>query len=470
MKAKKLLCVFLNICILLSILSVQTLAADAKKPGIYMQTRGTQEAAYRLSPNGDIQGYIPIFTDIEVTSIDGDWAKVRYLDAEYYVWISHFERIADRREVGYVYGGYPDKDGFIVAHKIKMSAWAQDSLARITNFSVRLGDDWTKPITRFQMAEPLVGIMVDRYGSWSVQMTLPGTVDSSTIEYNDMEYDFAVGRLAYWGVTSGTGNKNYSPDALVTREQMATFLYNIYEYDRVQIRGEGNAGAGNKDLLMRKGNLGQFSDADQISSWATNAMSYIVGEGIMGGVGGGRLAPKDTCTIEQAQIMCDRVYTLIEKKDLEIAAKVQDETNDANYITNGLYTIRTDLSSGAYVQINNNGMAVFSSSEPTHFTITYIRTDYDKHIYTIQAWGGKYLGLAKANAENNEKLMLVDTPYEWEINYSGPFTHNIIHVKNSSQFINAPGFVTTDATPLITYNRQSSDDDSNGKFRFKKVY
>lgn len=91
------------------------------------------------------------------------------------------------------------------------------------------------------------------------------------------------------GIVSGTGNGRFCPNQSVTREQMATILYNYARYTGC-------------DLLSRAGTMVRFSDSDRISSYAWHPMEWAVTHNLLGG-NGGRLDPKGTATRAQvAQI------------------------------------------------------------------------------------------------------------------------------------------------------------------------
>ena len=92
----------------------------------------------------------------------------------------------------------------------------------------------------------------------------------------DAYYSTAVGWLAATGITTGTGPGNVSPNANVTRGQMATFLH--------RYRGEpaGSPSAGFSDVPG-----GRYYSA---------AVDWLAHERITTGVGGNRFAPDDVVT------------------------------------------------------------------------------------------------------------------------------------------------------------------------------
>ena len=89
-------------------------------------------------------------------------------------------------------------------------------------------------------------------------------------------YSGAVRWAVGAGVTDGTGEGLFSPDAPVTREMLATFFY----------RFAGRPVSTGED----------FADHSLISSWARDAARWAGSAGLMQGVGGGVFDPKTQAT------------------------------------------------------------------------------------------------------------------------------------------------------------------------------
>lgn len=85
---------------------------------------------------------------------------------------------------------------------------------------------------------------------------------------------------AEWAVANGISDGN-SLEAEVTREQLVTMLW----------RYMGSPSAG--------GDLSNFQDSDQISGFAQRAMSWAVENGIINGLGNGKLEPQGKATRAQ---------------------------------------------------------------------------------------------------------------------------------------------------------------------------
>ena len=70
------------------------------------------------------------------------------------------------------------------------------------------------------------------------------------------------------------------------------------------------ARAGKPEAADRKLN---FADADQVSDWAVEALSWAVENGIMSGVDGGRIVPQDVADRAQGAVMLMQYHKLMNK-------------------------------------------------------------------------------------------------------------------------------------------------------------
>lgn len=113
-------------------------------------------------------------------------------------------------------------------------------------------------------------------------------------------YADAVNWAAENGIVNGYEDGTFRPDAPLTREQMAAFLYNYAAYKGYDVSATND--------------LAQFSDAAQVSSWAADVVKWAVGADLLHGVGDDKLAPTGTATrAEVAAILanfCENVADL----------------------------------------------------------------------------------------------------------------------------------------------------------------
>ena len=112
----------------------------------------------------------------------------------------------------------------------------------------------------------------------------------------DTWYTNAVIWASETGITTGATETTFAPTKALTREQLAAFFYRFAQYES----GGEIPAAGD--------NLAAFTDAGSISSYATDAVNWAVGEGLISGVGNSTLAPQNSATRAQVATILMR-YT-----------------------------------------------------------------------------------------------------------------------------------------------------------------
>ena len=98
-------------------------------------------------------------------------------------------------------------------------------------------------------------------------------------------YASAITWAAAHGIVSGCGNGRFGPNDNITREQLAVMLW----------RCAGSPAATDKEL--------HFTDADQASGYALEALRWAAENGILNGYGDGRLNPGGLAARAQAAQM-----------------------------------------------------------------------------------------------------------------------------------------------------------------------
>ena len=96
---------------------------------------------------------------------------------------------------------------------------------------------------------------------------------------------------------SGTGDNAFSPDAPITREQMAAIMQRYADK------------LGYTLPMAREAEI--FADEGQITSGMKNAVQAIQQAGIMNGKGGHRFGPKDTATRAEAAAVLRRFVEIV---------------------------------------------------------------------------------------------------------------------------------------------------------------
>ena len=104
-------------------------------------------------------------------------------------------------------------------------------------------------------------------------------------------YSKAVGWAWESEIVNGTGDKSFTPDGIITRQQMVTMLYRyakqkLYPTDRA------------------KGDLSVFEDGNKVAPWAHDAVAWALGEELVLGRSKTQLAPDgNTTRCEMATIL-----------------------------------------------------------------------------------------------------------------------------------------------------------------------
>lgn len=170
----------------------------------------------------------------------------------------------------------------------KVSNWASTDIGRAVRLGLvidDLGTDFTQNITRIQFAELIVSF---------AEETSDRDIVCGSAQFTDTT-NIAALKCAAIGVVKGTGDgPTFSPDRLISREEIVTMLYRAIQYT-------------NSDALPPVASYVQFSDASEVSLWAQESMGCMVGCGIITGFSDNTLAPKASTSIEQAIIMIYRL-------------------------------------------------------------------------------------------------------------------------------------------------------------------
>ena len=118
-------------------------------------------------------------------------------------------------------------------------------------------------------------------------MTVLARLDGQDTAGGEQWYSKAMAWAVQTGISDGT-----NPDGSITREQLAAMLY----------RFAGSPAVDGGELA--------FSDADQVSAYAADALRWASGKGIITGKGGGLLDPKGNATRAEVAAMLMRYVSL----------------------------------------------------------------------------------------------------------------------------------------------------------------
>lgn len=129
-------------------------------------------------------------------------------------------------------------------------------------------------------------------------------------QYNTSAFkDVAVGAwyapyvawAAEKGITHGTGNDTFSPDAAITREQMATMTAAFFKSVNISYEAEGQATSEPKDVSA-------------ISSWALDSVLSLWYAGLFEGDEKGNFNPASNATRAEAAAFCMRISEKVKRQ------------------------------------------------------------------------------------------------------------------------------------------------------------
>ncbi|MPM34550.1 hypothetical protein SDC9_81136 [bioreactor metagenome] len=173
------------------------------------------------------------------------------------------------------------------------SAWYADAVSYLAARSITGGTSETTfspdvTLTRGQF----ITLLLRAYGIEADSSTANNFADAGNTYYTG--YLAAAKRL---GISNGVGDNKFAPEKAVTRQDMFTLLYNA-------LKAIDQLPENDSDKT-----LSDFADSKSISSYAQDAMAYLVKAGIVGG-SNGQLSP--TATTTRAQ-MAQVLYNLLSK-------------------------------------------------------------------------------------------------------------------------------------------------------------
>lgn len=136
----------------------------------------------------------------------------------------------------------------------------------------------------------------------SILHRLAGSPTVNAEVFEDVAVDDWYGQAVAWaaneGIASGTSAETFSPNAAVTREQLAALFCNFAAHQGM-------------DTTARS-DLSSFDDAETVSDWAQDAVSWAHAEGLLAGTSATTLSPQGEATRAQLAAMLVRFSDYLE--------------------------------------------------------------------------------------------------------------------------------------------------------------
>lgn len=214
-----------------------------------------------------------------------------------------------------------------------LSGWAvsdyqQANEAGLVSYSV-VSNNLRDSITREEFCELAVNLYEKLTGEDMIEPEVSPFTDTDSL---------AVSQAYCYGIVSGTGADTFTPDRLVTREEMAAMLVSTFAASEVNF----NLSDGYDDAYS----IEAFADADDVSSWAKASVITVVNYGLMSGVDENSFEPLGSTTREQAIASVNRSYNTFKSDDYALELPEITLPEDGAEIEEGNFTVQwTPISS-----------------------------------------------------------------------------------------------------------------------------
>lgn len=170
---------------------------------------------------------------------------------------------------------------------VPQNSWFADAFKYVSENKLMNGTSTTAFAPNENMSRAMLATVLYRMSGETAE------ADSSFRDVSSSAYyAAAVNWASSEGIVNGTGANAFSPNASITREQLAAMLY--------RYAGEPSVSA----------DLSAYTDTVDISPYASKAVEWCVAKGILSGESATRLAPQDTATRAECAAMLQRFAAL----------------------------------------------------------------------------------------------------------------------------------------------------------------
>ena len=170
---------------------------------------------------------------------------------------------------------------------VPQNSWFADAVKYVSENKLMNGTSTTAFSPNGNMSRAMLATVLYRMSGETAE------ADSSFRDVSSSAYyAAAVNWASSEGIVNGTGANTFSPNASITREQLAAMLY--------RYAGEPSVSA----------DLSAYTDTVDISPYASKAVEWCVAKGILSGESATRLAPQDTATRAECAAMLQRFAAL----------------------------------------------------------------------------------------------------------------------------------------------------------------
>ncbi len=248
-------------------------------------------------------GAIILVHDLYATSVQGSIAAIDELQAQGYTFVTVnelFRRKGITLQNGVVYTNAPNNgvdlgplDPYAYDESKLSAHWAYTYITYVKEHGLMKGfrEDFFGP--NYPMTRAMFVTVISRLSG----ETVTGYENTFSDVNHSTWYTEAVAWAAAKGIVQGVGNGLFSPETYVTREQACVIMANYMAYLNLELTAAPLT----------------FRDTDEISAWAKQGISVMVGEGIVNGKGNNLFDPKAYATRAEAAVLLTKFDQLFPK-------------------------------------------------------------------------------------------------------------------------------------------------------------
>jgi len=183
--------------------------------------------------------------------------------------------------------------GFYVSRSMNFidvasSAWYYDAVNYVHAFGLMGGTGGNRFSPDIEMNRAMLVTVLWRMNGMP---DVDGTLDYADVLAGSW-YETAVVWATQNGIVTGYSSTSFGPDDSITREQLAAILYRYCEFMSFDMSYEAD--------------MSSFADASDISDWASTAMAWACGKGIITGRSASEVAPLSTASRAEVATVLQR--------------------------------------------------------------------------------------------------------------------------------------------------------------------
>ncbi|OON90976.1 MAG: hypothetical protein ATN34_01190, partial [Epulopiscium sp. Nele67-Bin002] len=177
---------------------------------------------------------------------------------------------------------------------INNSAWYYADVANVYNLGIMTGLTQSEFAPQSTANRATLAVVLHRMSNTPTITSTNTFADVVAGSWYEASVNWAIGNGIYGGFEDGT----FRPSDAITREQLVTIMYNFATSEGYTLSGSNI--------------INNFADANEVAAWATPAMQWAVGNGIVNGKDGNTLDPKGTATRAEIATIINRFINNIQ--------------------------------------------------------------------------------------------------------------------------------------------------------------